>query len=68
MADVALLAARRAVLPHTTAGGHTVTVHAGRIYLNARPITPTDALDVCAALGRAVTDIAEQRIPNHEGA
>ncbi|WP_328344883.1 hypothetical protein [Micromonospora sp. NBC_00421] len=68
MPDVALLAVRRAVLPWRDAYGNTVAVRDGliHIYLPAPVLPPVDALDLCAALGRAVTDIAEQRTnPNH---
>jgi hypothetical protein len=59
--DVALLAARRAVLPYTTAAGDTVAVHNNVIYLNGQPRSRTEALDLSAALARAVNDTH----PNH---
>lgn len=46
----------RTRLPHTTRSGDTVTLTGGVIYLNARPLRPADALDLSAALARAVND------------
>lgn len=48
----------RSPLPFVDRHGNTVSVVAGQIYLNARPLTPVDALDLSAALARAVTDTA----------
>ncbi|MFJ1539341.1 hypothetical protein ACIODS_12430 [Micromonospora chalcea] len=49
-----LLDGLRRPLPYTT---RTVTVSAGVIYLNARPLTPVDAHDLSCALARAVNDV-----------
>lgn len=65
MPDVAEIAAQRKPLPFTTRAGDTVTEVGGRIYLNARPISPVDALDLSAALAVAVIGAAEQHTPNH---
>lgn len=62
MPDLAGLEAVRVPLPYTTGrDGYTVAISGGCIYLNARPLTRTDALDLSAALARAVNDT----IPNH---
>ncbi|MEV2239472.1 hypothetical protein [Micromonospora sp. NPDC049891] len=57
MADLAELDAVRMPLPFTTGrGGYTVAIHNGDIYLNARPLTRREALELSAALARAVND------------
>lgn len=44
-------------LPFTTGrDGYTVAVSNGRIFLNARLLTRLEALDLSAALARAVND------------
>ncbi|MFI6228576.1 hypothetical protein ACIBCR_14845 [Micromonospora echinospora] len=62
----AILAARPA-LPHTTPAELTVTRIGEDIYIGDRHYLPVDALDLSAAIARAVTEAAEHRMtnPNH---
>ncbi|QKW15334.1 hypothetical protein [Verrucosispora sp. NA02020] len=61
MPDLAQLEAARTPLPFTTArAGYTVTRVGRAIYLNAREIPDTDALDLSIALARAVHENATE--------
>ncbi|MFI1194039.1 hypothetical protein ACH4T9_12390 [Micromonospora sp. NPDC020750] len=54
MSELASRTLTRTRLPFTTRRGDTVTIAAGCIHLNGRPMVPVDALELSAALARAV--------------
>lgn len=68
MSELATVTLTRAPLPFVDRHGNTVSVADGRIYLNARPLAAVDALDLSAALARAVTDTANHNHTRKEAA
>lgn len=56
------LLATRPVLPYTDAHGNTVDHHDDTVLIFGRPYSAVDALDLSAAIARAVTAAAEHRI------
>lgn len=55
---LAVLEAARKPLPFHTPAGDVVSISDGAIYLNCRPLNRVDALDLSAALARAVHETA----------